>query len=76
MIYLGKKTSQTKTCDIHYDTYMSRQKIAYTMYLEKDQVEDLKKINQTTEIPVAALIRRAVDEFLNRVEKEGLWPLR
>ena len=52
---------------------MARNKVQWGVYLEKDQIEDLKKINQETQIPVAVLIRKAIDDYLNKVDKKGVW---
>jgi hypothetical protein len=51
-----RKPSATKTLD--------REKIA--VYLENDQITALRKINEIEDIPIAAQIRRAVKEYLER----------
>jgi len=44
-----------------------REKIA--VWLEKHQVAKMRKIQENEDVPIAAQIRRAIDEFLERRKK-------
>ena len=44
-----------------------REKIA--VWLEKRQLAQMRKIEETQDVPIAAQIRRAVDEYLERRKK-------
>jgi hypothetical protein len=44
-----------------------REKIA--VWLNKDQIRKMRKIQETDDVPLAAQIRRAIDEFLERRKK-------
>ena len=44
-----------------------REKIA--VWLEKRQIAQMRKIQENEDVPIAAQIRRAVDEFLERRKK-------
>jgi hypothetical protein len=44
-----------------------REKIA--VWLEKTQIAKMRKIQENEDVPIAAQIRRAVDEFLERRKK-------
>jgi len=44
-----------------------REKIA--VWLNKDQIAKLRKIQEQEDVPIAAQIRRAIDEFLERRKK-------
>lgn len=44
-------------------------KIKLLAYLEPDQVNDLKNIKDKTKVPVAELIRIAVDKLLNEADR-------
>ena len=44
-----------------------REKIA--VWLEKRQLAQMRKIQETQDVPIAAQIRRAVDEYLERRKK-------
>ncbi len=54
-----KEKSTTKTED--------REKIA--VWLDKPQITKMRKIQETEDVPIAAQIRRAIDEFLERRKK-------
>jgi len=45
---------------------MGRKKITITVYVDPDQVEALKKLRDTTGIPMAVLIRDAIDVAIMR----------
>jgi len=40
------------------------------IYLSEDQIKRLKDISKKRDISVSELIRRAIDEYLKREEKE------
>ena len=43
------------------------------IYLEQDQVQQLKVASHKERIPMSALIRQAIDQFLNRKIKAKGW---
>jgi len=47
-----------------------RMKHRTNIYLRPDQMKQLKALNEKTGAPVAELVRRALDEYLAKKEKE------
>ncbi len=45
-------------------------KLRTNMYLTRQQMEKLQKLSERTLAPVAALVRQAIDEYLQRRSKE------
>jgi predicted DNA-binding protein len=43
------------------------------IFLTQTELKKLRALSKKTGVPVAALVRRAVDEYLERLEKKGNW---
>jgi predicted DNA-binding protein len=43
------------------------------IFLTQTELKKLRALSKKTGVPVAALVRRAVDEYLERFEKKGNW---
>ena len=41
------------------------------LFLKEDQVKKLQRLSDKTGAPVAELVRRAIDEYLERLKKKG-----
>jgi predicted DNA-binding protein len=48
---------------------MSRKKLSTTVYLTPEQDEQLKKLNQRTNVPVAVYIREGIDLVLAKYKE-------
>ena len=46
-------------------------KMRTNIYLTRTELKRLRTLSSKTGAPVAALVRRAVDEYLGRFEKKG-----
>jgi predicted DNA-binding protein len=46
-------------------------KIRTNIFLTKTELKKLKALSSKTGAPVAELVRRAIDEYLTKVEKKG-----
>ena len=44
---------------------MGRRKISMTIYLEPEQVRDLRALSDSTRRPQASMIREAIQDYLN-----------
>ena len=45
-------------------------KIRTNIFLTKPELKKLRALSRNTGVPVAALVRRAIDEYLERFEKK------
>jgi predicted DNA-binding protein len=54
----------------HHMVYTTPMKHRTNIYLTPDQVKRLKALNAKTGAPVAELVRRAVDEYLNKKKRK------
>ena len=48
---------------------MPRKKLLYTCHFEPEQLKRLRSMSVRTRVPVAVLIRRAVEEFLEKEDR-------
>lgn len=54
---------------------MSRKKIGATVYLAKEQVDDLKLLNEKTRIPVSVFVREGIDLVLEKYKDQLSKPI-
>ncbi len=59
MVYINKKEGEAVIT-----------KIRTNIFLTKTELKKLRALSKKTEAPVAVLVRRAVDEYLERFEKK------
>lgn len=45
--------------------------MVFTVYLRPDQIDALRSINAQTQVPVAVMVRNAIDDHIQRVGKEA-----
>ena len=50
-------------------------KVRFQMFLDEDQKEVLERLQEDSKIPIAEIIRRAIDRFLAEEREKGKVPL-
>ena len=50
-------------------------KVRYQMFLDESQKEALEKLRYDTKVPVAEIIRKAIDNFLVEIKKKKTVPI-
>jgi hypothetical protein len=60
----------TGTCTFDYPVSMAKAKKQISLFVEPDQLQKLQTLSEITLAPVGALIRAAIDDYLEKRKSE------